>query len=316
MEDKTSIGQIRARTRPEERLSLEVWPERNSLLGLLQRITGAVRHFARVSPVGAMGGVILLILLLAAVFAPWLAPYDPLEVVLSQKLLPPSPAHPFGTDQLGRDILSRTLFGARISMTIGLVVVLFAYAPGICLGLLAGYLGGPVDQIIMRLADMFMAFPALILAMAFAAALGPSLINVMIALSLVSWTGSARLIRGVVLSVREEDYIMAAKAIGVPQSRILIRHILPNSYATLLVAATLRMGASILAASGLSFIGFGIQPPSPEWGAMVSEGRIYLVTQPWLTTVPGLAIFLTVTGYNLFGDGLRDVLDPRLRGEI
>jgi peptide/nickel transport system permease protein len=268
----------------------------------------------RRSPLTVAGLAIVALLALTALFAPLLAPADPLKQTLSNRLKPPSAEHWMGTDQLGRDILSRMIYGARISLLIGLVVVGLAAAVGILVGLVAGYTGGWLDEWLMRLTDVFFAFPALILAMAISGALGPSLTNAMIAIAIVSWPVYARLVRGQVLSLRELEYVDAARSLGASSMRIMWQHILPNSLPPLLVQISFDMGAAILAAAGLSFIGFGTQPPTPEWGVMVSDGRNYIATHAWLSLYPGLAILLTVAAFNLIGDGLRDALDPRLRG--
>jgi peptide/nickel transport system permease protein len=266
------------------------------------------------SPLTVAGLVLIVVFSLSALLASVLAPADPLDQKLSQRLKPPSPAHWLGTDQLGRDVLSRLLFGARISLTIGLVVVGTAGTFGTLVGLVAGYTGGLVDEALMRVTDVFLAFPALILAMAIAGALGPSLNNAMIAIAVVTWPVYARLVRGQVLSLREREFVEAARSLGASTARILWRHILPNTLAPILVQASFDMGGAILSAAGLSFIGFGAQPPTPEWGVMISDGRKYVSTQSWLSLFPGLAILLTVAAFNLIGDGLRDSLDPRLRG--
>jgi peptide/nickel transport system permease protein len=260
------------------------------------------------------GLVLIVVFSLSALLASVLAPANPLDQKLSQRLKPPSPAHWLGTDQLGRDVLSRLLFGARISLTVGLVVVGTAGTFGTLVGLVAGYTGGLVDEALMRVTDVFLAFPALILAMAIAGALGPSLNNAMIAIAVVTWPVYARLVRGQVLSLREREFVEAARGLGASTLRILWRHILPNTLAPILVQASFDMGGAILSAAGLSFIGFGTQPPTPEWGVMISDGRKYVSTQSWLSLFPGLAILLTVAAFNLIGDGLRDSLDPRLRG--
>src|SRR5512133_1868048 len=268
----------------------------------------------RRSPLTVAGLVLVALLAFTAVFAPLLAPADPLKQVLSSRLKPPSAEHWMGTDQLGRDVLSRMIYGARISLLIGIVVVGLAASVGIFVGLVAGYAGGWLDEGLMRITDVFFAFPALILAMAISGALGPSLTNAMIAIAIVSWPVYARLVRGQVLSLRQLEYVDASRSLGASSGHIMWGHILPNSLPPLLVQASFDMGAAILAAAGLSFIGFGTQPPTPEWGVMVSDGRNYIATHAYLSLFPGLAILLTVAAFNLIGDGLRDALDPRLRG--
>jgi len=249
---------------------------------------------------------------LCALFAPVIAPYDPLLQELGSRLRPPSAEHWLGTDSLGRDIASRILYGARISLLVGVVVVASAGVFGTFVGLVAGYAGGLVDEALMRLTEVFLAFPALILAMAIAGALGPSLTNAIIAIAAVTWAVYARLTRGQILSLRRREFVEAARAMGASRMRIILRHLLPNALAPLMVQASFDMGSSIIAAAGLSFIGFGAQPPTPEWGVMISEGRNFINTQPWLSLFPGLAILLAVGSFNLLGDGLRDAFDPRL----
>jgi len=249
---------------------------------------------------------------LCALFAPVIAPYDPLLQELGSRLRPPSAEHWLGTDSLGRDIASRILYGARISLIIGVVVVASAGVFGTVVGLVAGYAGGLVDEALMRLTEVFLAFPALILAMAIAGALGPSLTNAIIAIAAVTWAVYARLTRGQILSLRRREFVEAARAIGASRIRILWQHLLPNVLAPLMIQASFDLGSAIIAAAGLSFIGFGAQPPTPEWGVMISEGRNYISTQPWLSLFPGLAILLAVGSFNLLGDGLRDAFDPRL----
>jgi peptide/nickel transport system permease protein len=244
--------------------------------------------------------------------APVLAPYDPLAQDLAVRLKPPSPEHWLGSDSLGRDIASRILYGARISLLVGVVVVASAGVFGTFVGLVAGYAGGLVDEALMRLTEVFLAFPALILAMAIAGALGPSLTNAIIAIAAVTWAVYARLVRGQILSLRQREFVEAARAMGASRKRIVLRHLLPNTLAPLMVQASFDMGSSIIAAAGLSFIGFGAQPPTPEWGVMISEGRNFISTQPWLSLFPGVAILLAVGSFNLLGDGLRDAFDPRL----
>lgn len=265
-------------------------------------------------PAMAAGGAIVALFVAAALLAPLLSPADPLAQNVIEGLRPPSLDYLLGSDKLGRDILSRLLYGARISLVVGAAVVVIAGGIGTLLGLVAGYLGGWADEILMRVTDIFFAFPSLILAMAIAGALGPSLRNALIAIIAVSWPVYARLVRGQILALKEQEFVIAARAIGLPQSRLVLRHLLPNTLAPLLVQGSFDMGAAITAVAGLSFIGFGAQPPIPEWGVMISEGRNYIATQWWLATFPGLTILLLVGGFNLLGDGLRDMLDPRLRG--
>jgi peptide/nickel transport system permease protein len=266
------------------------------------------------SPLNVVAIAIVAVFALAAVFAPLLAPADPLAQALGSRLEPPSAEHWLGTDQLGRDILSRLLYGSRISLLIGLVVVLSAGVFGTFVGTIAGYAGGLVDEGLMRFTEIFLAFPPLILAMAIAGALGPSLTNAIIAVAVVSWAVYARLARGQLISLRRREFVEAAHSIGASRTRILLRHLLPNAVAPLLIQASFDMGSAIIAAAGLSFIGFGAQPPTPEWGVMISEGRNFISTEPWLALFPGLAILFAVGALNLLGDGLRDALDPRLRG--
>ena len=264
-------------------------------------------------PLNVLALTLIALFALGAVLAPLIAPYDPLAQDLASRLEPPSGAHWLGTDQLGRDIASRLLYGSRISLVIGVVVVGLAGIFGTFVGLIAGYAGGLVDEALMRLTEVFLAFPPLILAMAIAGALGPSLTNAIIAIAAVTWAVYARLARGQVLSLRRREFIEAAQSIGASRTRILVRHLLPNAVAPLLIQASFDMGSAIISAAGLSFIGFGAQPPTPEWGVMISEGRNFISTQPWLSLFPGLSILFAVGAFNLLGDGLRDVLDPRLR---
>ncbi len=259
------------------------------------------------------GLLVILLFALLAVFAPALAPFDPLAQDIPNGLAPPSPDHWMGTDKLGRDIFSRMLYGARISLGAGVGVVIMAGLVGISVGIIAGYRGGWPDEALMRVTDIFFAFPSLILAMAIAGALGPSLQNALIAVAVVTWPVYARLIRGQVLVLRDREFVLAARAVGASHSLILRRHLFPNTLSPLLVQASFEMGTVILAVAGLSFIGFGAQPPTPEWGVMISEGRNYITTHWWLTFFPAMAMLFAVAGFNLVGDGLRDVLDPRLR---
>jgi peptide/nickel transport system permease protein len=265
------------------------------------------------NPLSLTGVVLIGLLVAAAALAPYLTPADPYQTNIAGRLQPPGPGHLLGTDQLGRDILTRILYGTRISLRIAVLTAVIATGLGAPLGIVSGFFRGRTDDLLMRLTDMFMAFPRLILAMAIAAALKPTLENVVIAIALASWPAYARLARSVTLGIREEVYIEAARAIGASPLRILGRHVFPGVVGPLVIQVSLDMGGIILTAAGLSFIGFGAQPPSPEWGLMISEGRSYITDAWWLSTFPGLAISLVVLGFNLLGDGIRDVLDPRLR---
>ena len=258
-----------------------------------------------------IGGGILAALTLVALLAPLLAPQDPLAQDLYGRLQPPSTSHLLGTDDFGRDILSRIVYGARISLRIGLITIALALTGGTLLGLIAGYRGGFADMLIMRLMDLMLAFPAILLAIAIVAVIGPGIDNVILAVCIVLVPQFARLVRASVLTVRETTYVEAARALGASESRVLFYGILPNCTAPLIVQATLGMGTAILDAAGLSFLGLGAQPPAPEWGAMLAGGRELLLRAPWVMTFPGLAIFTVVLGLNLFGDGLRDALDPK-----
>ena len=258
-----------------------------------------------------IGAGILIGLIGVAVLAPLLAPWDPLEQNLYSRLQAPSLDHPLGTDDFGRDILSRIIYGARISLRIGLISISIALSVGSALGLIAGYRGGGLDTIIMRFMDIMLAFPSILLAIAIVAVTGPGIDNVMVAVSIVMVPQYARLVRACVLSIREMAYVEAARALGGGEVRILLASVLPNCTAPLIVQSTLSLGTAILDAAGLSFLGLGAQPPVPEWGAMLSGGRELLLKAPWVMTFPGLAIFTVVLGLNLFGDGLRDALDPK-----
>lgn len=268
---------------------------------------------ALANPLSLAGLLIIVMLLLVALAASWLAPYDPIRTDVPHRLEAPSAQHLFGTDQLGRDILSRIIYGTRISLRIAVLAAVIATVIGAPLGLISGYFRGRVDDLLMRLTDMFMAFPRLILAMAIAAALRPTLENVIIAISLAAWPAYTRLARSVTLGLREENFVEAARALGANPLRILARHIAPGVISPMVIQVSLDMGGIILTAAGLGFIGFGAQPPTPEWGVMISEGRTYITDQWWVSTFPGIAISLFVLGFNLLGDGIRDILDPRLR---
>lgn len=263
----------------------------------------------------AMAGTIFLLLVaLVSILAPVLAPRDPIETNLSQRLAPiGTPDYPLGADELGRDMLSRLIWGGRISLLVGFGAVMVAMILGVVVGLLAGYFGGWVDTVVMRLIDILMAFPAILLAITIVASLGPGLRNAMLAVSIVGIPYYARIVRGNTLALREQEFIQAARVIGAPNARIMMRHVFPNTLAPLIVAATLDVGWFIMAAAGLSFLGLGAQPPTAEWGVMLSTGRQFIRNAPHLSILPGSAIFLVVLALNFLGDGLRDALDPRLR---
>ena len=257
-----------------------------------------------------LGAAIVLLAVVGAVAGPALVPYDPATQQLALRLEGPSPHHPFGLDELGRDILARVLSGARISLLVGLVVVGVSATIGIAMGAIAGYAGGYVDEAIGRLIDILLAFPGLLLAIALVAVLGPSLQHVILALALIGWVGYARLVRGQVLRTRELEYVQAARALGASTFRILTRHVIPSTLPAVSVQATLGMGGAILSEAALSFLGLGVQPPTPSWGTMLSYGKAHLLDAPHLTVFPGLAIAILVLGFNFLGDGLRDALDP------
>jgi peptide/nickel transport system permease protein len=250
-------------------------------------------------------------LIVVAALAPWIAPYSPVLQDLDNRLLPPSALHWMGTDDLGRDILSRILWGARITLTVVALVAVIVAPVGLAVGVLAGYFGGWVDAALMRITDIFMAFPRLILALAFVAALGPGIENAVIAIAITSWPPYARMARAETLTVRQSDFIAAARLLGASPLRILSGHIVPLCLSSLIVRVTLDMAGIILTAAGLGFLGLGAQPPSPEWGAMISAGRRYILDQWWVAAMPGLAILIVSLGFNLLGDGLRDVFDPK-----
>ena len=259
-----------------------------------------------------IGGAILLFLVSVAVLAPLLAPHDPIKQS-RDSLLAPSWQYPMGTDLYGRDIFSRVIYGTRISLRVGVIAVALGAVSGVILGLMAGYYGGWIDMLVMRLLDIMLAFPGLLLALSIVALLGPSLINLMIAVGISSIPEYARLIRGSVLSAKENIYVEAARVVGCSNRRIMVRHILPNVVAPVIILSTLGIGRAILLGAALSFLGLGIQPPTPEWGSMLSAGRDYLRRAWWITTFPGLAIVIVVLAVNMLGDGLRDALDPRLK---
>ncbi len=277
---------------------------------------GARDFFVRLfrARLAGIGLVIIVTFILAAICAPLIAPYSPTKQKVTNSLKPPSAEYILGTDELGRDIFSRVLYGAQVSLQVGLIAVGIAVFCGVSLGLVAGYWSNTrIETIIMRAMDALLAFPDLVLALALVAALGPNLTNVMIAIAVVRIPAYARLTRGQVLSVKEREFVLAANTIGARHWRIILRHILPNVTAPLIVQSSLSIGFAILAEASLSFLGLGVQPPTPSWGSMLNAGRGYLEIDPWLIIGPGTAIFLTVLGFNFLGDGVRDVLDPRLR---
>lgn len=260
-----------------------------------------------------IGGLIVMVYVLVALLAPFISPYPPLEGNLAKRLQGPSLEHWLGTDALGRDVLSRVIHGARISLQIQLAAVLIALVLGTLLGLFGGYYGGFTDGLIMRIMDILLAFPGIFLAIAIIAVLGPGLMNLILAAGIYSVPQFARIVRGSILSLKEKEFVEAARASGESNVSIIFRYLLPNSMAPLIIQTSLRMATVLLTASGLSFLGLGVQPPHPEWGAMLSTARPYLITAPHVATFPGLAIMFVVMGFNLFGDGLRDSLDPRLK---
>ncbi len=272
------------------------------------------RRFAR-NRLAVAGLAVFLLLVLSALLAPYLAPHDPNLQDWKIRLQPPSAEHPFGTDEFGRDLLSRTLYGGRVSLVAGIVPVVIGASAGTLIGLVAGYMGGRWDQVLMRLLDVLLAFPMIFLALAIVGTLGPGLLNAMLAVAVVSLPGYARLVRGQVLTLRERDYVVAAQAAGATHGRVLLRHLLPNILSPLLVQATLSVGSAILTTASLSFLGLGTQPPTSDWGEMLASGRQYLPEAWWLGVFPGLFVMLAVLSVNLLGDGLRDYFDPKAKNE-
>jgi peptide/nickel transport system permease protein len=270
----------------------------------------ALRRLLRHRTAG-FGLFVVVVMILLAVLAPWLAPFDPLATSFSLVRKAPSGAHWFGTDEVGRDLLSRVIWGGRASLAAGVISVSIAIGLGVPLGMLAGYAGGLLDAIVSRITDAMLAIPFLILAIALAAFLGPSLGNAMIAIGITATPIFVRLARGQVMNVRAEDYVEAARAVGNPPARILLRHVLPNILPPVIVQTTLAIAAAIIAEASLSFLGLGQQPPAPSWGSMLNTAQRFLTQAPWMAVFPGLAIFLTVLAFNLLGDGLRDALDPK-----
>ncbi len=262
------------------------------------------------------GTAVIVFLIFVAVFAGFIAPHDPTETHLKDRLSSPSSEYPLGTDHLGRCILSRIIYGTRISLSVGVLVIGASLLLGLLLGTIAGYYGGIIDDLIMRIVDGFLAFPSMFLALAIAGALGPSLTNLMIALIVVEWTSYARVVRGSILSIKDQMFVEAARGLGAGDIYLLTRHVLPNTLSPLIVMATLGVGYIILTAAGLSFLKLGVQPPTPEWGAMLNDGRLFMRSAPHIMIFPGLAIMITVLAFNFLGDGLRDVMDPRLKQEV
>lgn len=275
--------------------------------------TGRAWRRLRRMPGPVAGATVVVALAVVAVLAPVLAPHGPTEGRIIDALVAPGHRFVLGTDQSGRDVLSRLIYGARISLTVGLVVQAVAVVIGTSLGLLSGFYGGWVDDVVSALTVILQAFPGLLFAIAVVAVLGPSLFNVFVALGLVGWPGICRLVRGETLALREREFVEAVRAVGAPERRILVRHILPNCLGPLVVLVTLGMAGAILSEASLSFLGLGAQPPTPSWGSMLASGRDRMADAPWLTFFPGLAIFVTILSLNMLGDGLRDVLDPKLR---
>jgi peptide/nickel transport system permease protein len=252
-------------------------------------------------------------LFMVSIFAPWLAPYDPNSINLKEVLMPPSPAHYLGTDTLGRDVLSRIIYGSRVSLKVGFVAVGLATLIGLFVGALAGYYGGWVDQGLMRLVDLMLCFPAFFLILAVIAVLEPSIWNIMVVIGLTGWMGVARLVRAEFLSLREREFVTAARALGASDTRLIMRHMLPNALAPVMVSATLGVAGAILTESALSFLGLGVMPPTPSWGNILTAGKDNIEIAWWLSVFPGLAILVTVMSYNLLGEGIREAIDPRLK---
>lgn len=262
---------------------------------------------------GLIGVILSALVLLSAIFAPLVAPYDPYTINMAESLEPPSPAHLLGTDVFGRDMMSRLVYGARVSMEVSVLSRLLSIFIGTLLGLVAGYFGGRLDNIIMRLADVTLAYPGLLLLIAVMAAVGPSLTSLIVALGIVGWAAVARIARAQVLSIKEREFVLAVRSLGGRPGRIIFRHLLPNCLSQLIIVFSMGLGMGIMAESSMSFLGLGAQPPLPSWGSMISAGLDYLRVAPWLSLTPGLGITFSVLGFNLLGDAVRDALDPRLR---
>src|SRR6266849_3997409 len=276
----------------------------------------SIRRTASHNPLAATGMVLVIIFLIFALFAPWIAPHDPASIDLPARLASPGQAHWFGTDELGRDILSRIIYGARISMLVGSCVVLTSLALGLLIGSIAGYYGGGIDRFVnVVVMNAFLSFPGILLAIAFVAFRGPGILNLVLALSLGGWVGYARLVRGQVLAAREKEYVEAARALGASDLRIIVRHILPNIIQPVIVQAAIGMAGAILAEATMSFLGLGVPPPTASWGTMLNDGRAHLFDAPHLVIFPAIAVMLAVLSFNFIGDALRDFLDPRSRIE-
>ena len=271
-----------------------------------------IKEFKK-SKIAKFGMFIIIGVITIALLAPVISPYDPIKQNLVKSLQGPSWEHPFGTDDLGRDILSRVLYGTRIALLVGFIVIMIGMTLGVAIGLSAGYFGGWIDSVLMRVMDVLLAFPFFLLAIIISGTLGPGLINAMIAVGIASLPSYSRLARGLTLSTKESDYVQSARALGCSDFHIITRHILPNIIGPIIVYGTLRVSTAIISTAGLSFLGLGAQPPTPDWGAMLSQGRKFMILAPWLTIFPGMAIMITVLGFNFLGDGLRDAIDPKLR---
>ena len=294
----------------EKQINRELEPRRMSTVGFKSFLKTLLKH--RLSLIGI---IIIILMFSLALFAPLLAPYDPNAPDFYNLLKGPSVKHWLGTDDLGRDLLSRVIYGARVSMTVGIGCTVFSIAFGTFMGVLSGYRGGAWDMVIMRVVDMIMIFPGFMFVLILAAALGPGMINIIIAISLFGWAGAARLIRGQVLAVREHPYVEAARVAGASNWRVMFKYILPNSIAPIIVAAALGLGGAVGIEAGAAFLGIGIQPPTPSWGRELRIGYTYLTTSPLYSLAPGLMITLAIMAFIMLGDGLRDALDPRIRGE-
>jgi len=281
---------------------------------MIERLGHGFR-LVRKNPLGMGGIAIVLLLVLIALLARWISPFpqDMVETHIEEAFQPPNLDHPFGTDDLGRDVLSRVIYGSRISLEVGVLAIGLALLIGVPLGVIAGFSGGWLDEVIMRITDTFLSFPSLLLAMAISAVLGPNLQNAMIAIAISWWPWYTRLLRSEAISIKERDYVAAAKSMGCSELRVIFRHVLPNSLTPIIIQASMDFGSVVLACASLSFIGLGAQPPTPEWGLMISTSRTFFLTHWWIVTFPGIAIFIAVLSFNLVGDGLREILDPRIR---